>query len=41
MNSFGLLAPFTWQVPQLRCALLAASPRIEGELKARLPRLER
>src|ERR1700691_5034174 len=41
MNSLEFDAPFTWQVPQLIRALRAAPPRIEGELKARLPRFEK
>src|SRR5262249_57526073 len=36
-NSFALLAPLTWQVPQLIPARRATSPRIDGELKARSP----
>jgi hypothetical protein len=38
MNSLGLLAPRTWQVPQLMPARRATSPRIDGALKARSPR---
>ena len=41
MRLLGFDAPFTWPVAQLTCAVRATSPSVYGELKARLPSLER
>ncbi len=41
MKSWGFDAPLTWQVPQLMPAFRAAAPKVNGELNARFPSLER